>query len=108
MTLNTHKELFENVSSDLVEISDKIKVVEVDLETVKAANKDIDELKKIHNKLLDYASKMNFNQKNAMIEETKASYLSSGGGSNFLSKAHYDKKILAIFIMLLTLKSIFI
>ena len=108
MTLNTHKELFVNVSSDLVEISDKIKVVEVDLESVKASNKDIDELKKIHNKLLDYASKINFNQKNAMIEETKALYVSSGGGSSFLSKAHHDKEILAIFIVLLKLKSIFI
>ena len=98
MTLNIHKELFENVSSDLVEISDKIGVVEADLQTVKAANEDIDKLKKIHNKLLDYASKMNFNQKNAMIGETKASYLSSGGGS-FLSKARQE--ILAIFIMLL-------
>ena len=107
MTLNTHKELFENVSSDLVEISDKIKVVEVDLESVKTAKKDIDELKNIHNKLLDYASKMNFNQKNAMIEETKASYMSSGGGS-LLSKAHHGKEILAIFIVLLKFKSIFI
>ena len=107
MTLNTHNELFENVSSDLVEISDKIGVVEADLQTVKASNKDIDELKKIHNKLLDYASKMNFNQKNAMIGDTKASYLSAGGGS-FLSKARQDKQILVIFILLLKLKSIFI
>ena len=54
MTLNTHKELFENVSSDLFSISEKIKIVELDLEDVKASSKDIEELKKIQNKLLYY------------------------------------------------------
>ena len=99
MMLNTHKELFENVSSDLVAISEKIKSVELDLEDVKASSKDIEELKKIHNRLLDYASSMNHTQKNALIEETKALHIYSGGAS-FFSKPCQDLKILAIIILI--------
>ena len=99
MTLSTHQELFENVSSDLVAISEKIKIVELDLEDVKASSKDIEELKKIQDKLLDYASTMNLTQKTKMIKETKALYMSSGGGS-FLSKSYQGLNILSIFILL--------
>ena len=99
MMLNTHKELFENVSSDLVAISEKIKIVELDLEDVKASSKDIEELKKIHNRLLDYASSMNHTQTNALIAETKALHISSGGASSF-SKPYQDLMIPAIFILI--------
>ena len=99
MTLNTHQQLFENVSSDLFSISEKIKIVELDLEDVKASSKDIEELKKIQNKLLDYASTMNHTQKTNMIKDTKALYMSSGGGS-FLSKSCQGLDILAIFTLL--------
>ena len=97
MMLNTHKELFENVSSDLVAISEKIKIVELDLEDVKASSKDIEELKKIHNRLLDYASSMNHTQTNALIAETKALHISSGGASSFSCQ---ELKIPAIFILI--------
>ena len=99
MTLSTHQELFDNVSSDLVAISEKIKIVELDLEDVKTSSKDIEELKKIQNKLLDYASTMNHTQKTDMIKETKALFMSSGGGS-FLSKSCQGLDFLAIFILL--------
>ena len=47
ITLDSHKELFDNVSKDLIVISEKIKIVELDLEDVKASSKDIEELKEI-------------------------------------------------------------
>ena len=106
MMINTHKELFKNISSDMIEINEKIKVVGVDLENVRTSGKDMDEKikvvevdlenvkassKEMYNRLLDYASKMT---------STETSFMSSGGGS-FLSKKWQNIEILAIFIMLL-------
>ena len=81
MTLESHKELFDNVSKDLIVISEKIKIVELDLEDVKASSKDIEELKEINQKLLDYASNFNQSERTSLREETRALFLSSGGGS---------------------------
>merc|ERR1711874_99812 len=81
MTLDSHKELFDNVSKDLIVISEKIKIVELDLEDVKASSKDIEELKEINQKLLDYASNLNQTERTGLREETRALFLSSGGGS---------------------------
>ena len=106
MIINTHKELFKNISSDMIEINEKIKVAGVDLENVRTSGLDMDEKikvvevdlenvkassKKMYSWLLDYASKMT---------STETPYMASGGGS-FLSKKWQNIEILAIFIMLL-------
>ena len=102
MKLDTHKQLFENVSSVLIELSDKIQLVETDLEEVKAASKDIEELKKIQNKLLEYASSVNQSQQTSLIKETKALYMSSGGVS-FPTKSSHCNEILVVTMMLILL-----
>ena len=101
MILDSHKELFDNVSKDLIVISEKIKLVELDLEDVKASSKDIEELKEINQKLLDYASNFNQTERNDMREETKALFLSSGGGS-------FRSKPLLIVVILTILQKCFI
>ena len=61
----------EKLSGDLSDISEKISIVESDLENVKAANKDIEDLHEIKDKLLSYAATLN------KVEKTEEAFLAS-------------------------------
>ena len=61
----------EKLSGDLSEISEKISIVESDLENVKAANKDIEDLREMKDKLLSYATTLN------KAEKTEEAFLAS-------------------------------
>ena len=69
--LGSQNEILEKLSGDLSKISDKISIVESDLENVKAANKDIEDLREIKDKLLSYATTLN------KVEKTEEAMLAS-------------------------------
>ena len=81
---------------DLSEISEKIKIVETDLEDVKAANNDISDLRQIQATLLSYAA--NFNQTESLQGEAKTFFLASSAGRIRL------QTVLMIFAPTLTVK----
>ena len=91
-----HKITLRNLSMDLSDISEKIKVVETDLEDVKAANNDISDLRQIQATLLSYAT--NFNQTESFQGEAKTFFLASSAGRIRL------QTVLMIFAPTLTVK----
>lgn len=91
-----HKITLRNLSMDLSDISEKIKVVETDLEDVKAANNDISDLRQIQATLLSYAA--NFNQTESLQGEAKTFFLASSAGRIRL------QTVLMIFAPTLTVK----
>ena len=91
-----HKTTLRNLSMDLSDISEKIKVVETDLEDVKAANNDISDLRQIQATLLSYAA--NFNQTESLQGEAKTLFLASSAGRIRL------QTVLMIFAPTLTVK----
>ena len=91
-----HKITLRNLSMDLSDISEKIKVVETDLEDVKATNNDISDLRQIQATLLSYAA--NFNQTESFQGEAKTFFLASSAGRIRL------QTVLMIFAPTLTVK----
>ena len=85
-SLGSQNEILEKLSGDLSDISEKISIVESDLENVKAANKDIEDLHEIKDKLLSYATTLN------KVEKTEEAFLAS-------SSYHFRPSYLGVIVI---------